>query len=97
MESTDRMDIANVDLFVDEALDTIAREEPSLRDYLQDEREVTSLLEASTAAIQALIIFDYRKQIPLERSMLAVETIVYRAVAAGSLAALMRERKAVFS
>lgn len=78
---------------VDEALMLLDLEEPTLSEYLTENREATRLLEAHSAAAFALLTRDQKTGTNFGQTMRRLERLTSRTVAALALGAVLNERR----
>jgi hypothetical protein len=86
------VEIRAADLWVDEALEHLEREEPSLRAWLEKDYSLNRALKANMTAIYQSVVSDAGRGQPFERSLDRVNQLIFRIVAAAAWRAALNER-----
>jgi hypothetical protein len=86
-------DVSRADAYLDEALDALEFEEPSLVHWLETNKDLELLMFANTSAIYWTIHDQFMRGRPLEAIMPKIDRLIGRVVYAAVWRAIMRERE----
>ena len=94
LSAESKVDIALADAYIDEALDAIDDEEPSLLDWLQNDPELQNLQWANLSTMYWLLARDMKDdEVSFEQMVTNLDKILGRVRATIAWRAAMRERK----
>lgn len=89
---SNRREIELADTYIDDALDAVDNEEPSLLEWLSTDLDLSRLFFANRSTIYWLIVSDSQKGIPLGTTVQKIDALTSRLLAATSWRALMLAR-----
>lgn len=81
------------DYYIDEALDVLETEEPSLLEWIQTDEEVDRLRWTNRSTTYWLMMAQMKKQVPLEKIVGKVDNLFGRVLAAVAWRAVMKDRE----
>lgn len=85
-------EINAADIWVDEALEHLESDEPTLLSWLERDPELTRALKANMTAIYHAVVTDANKGQSFEMSLERVHQLIFRIVAASAWRAALMER-----
>lgn len=88
-------EVCAADVWVDEALDHLEREEPSLLGWLERDPALNRALKANMTAIYQSVVNNAKRGEPFEHSLDRMNQLIFRMVAATSWRAALKERSFV--
>ena len=88
-------EVRAADAWVDEALEHLERDEPSLLEWLEKDPALNRALKANMTAIYQSVVNNAHKGEPFEHSLGNMNQLIFRMVAATSWRAALKERSFV--
>lgn len=92
LDSGSLVEVQAADIWVDEALEHLERDEPSLLEWLEKDQALNQALKANMTAIYQSVVNTANKGEPFESSLSRVNQLIFRMVAATSWRAALKER-----
>lgn len=85
-------DLEVADTYVDEALDALELEEPSLTKWLEGNTEVNGLMQANISAVYIMLYTGLKKGYPLDEIVKEIDKLYTRVIYGTAWRAALRER-----
>ena len=93
MTDFDRSEITLADAYLDEALDAVDDEEPTLLGWLSNDTDLERLCWANRSVMYWLVVRNSQRGVPLQRTINSIDKLVSRMLAATAWRATMRARE----